>query len=950
MRMSFSTTASLSVVCLVGHLAVAAERETQSLTRMEYPSVAQDEPRQSISLDGRWAFALDPKNIGEKENWSTRGTTLSGTIRVPGCWQAQGIGDPKGCLRHHYEGPAWYARSVPIPASWKGKTFWLKIGGASRRAKAFVNGKMVGAHDGFLTPFRFDITDTVKPGGENSIAIRVDNSGGGPVGYVNYIGNWGGIYRSVEIEAANATWLEDIFVIPDVDRNQAKVRITLGTREQIPPARMTLKVRVSPLVGKEAFVETKDIEVKRPFHEMETEVVVAMSDVKLWFPETPHLYAAEVTLANEHGVCDSRQVRFGMRKIDWSGGLKLNGRPHLLRACGDNVADVITGLPPASKDFFAKRLMPIKAFGFNTIRFHSHVPPEECFQAADEAGVFIQGELPVVYFNRFLPNKELLRRELVRILRCYRNHPSFFSLAMGNEFSINVVHFTDREKQEFQDAIREFYDLAKRLDPTRPILSNEGEPRLLPTDIHTLYSDVFYGEPIGGRPFVLHEYGSYRGSLPDIASRDKFTGVCAPYKGVIEQAKWVEDHSLQGIYPTILKNSQLLLEIGRKDLLEAARRNPNIDGFSYWFLTDFPGGVEGDVWHYGILDQFRQPKQATPESMRPINSPTVLLLDAEMADRCIWADEGKAFPILVSHYGARPIRNGILSWRLMLDGKTLICKTRSGVTANVGEVKPIATANLGVLPLDKGELLELAIELKEANGTYANSWPVWAFPHAFHQRPKAIVACQRQLAGELAAYGFIRPFHPNVRPDVLIASQIDKWTQKYVADGGKLMLFPKRNSLVGQCDFPLFNNSFATICGNGAGTIIRRGGVMDRFPHRGFCEEQFVSLMQTGTAWDIDGGVPNVADLWGWKLGGREHATAPFTPEIWGIKPSPQETGVVRLTREAMLFTARLGKGEILVCTLDMLKALNEKRPEADWLFHVLLESVLSGASAKEYP
>ena len=57
----------------------------------------------------------------------------------------------------------------------------------------------------------------------------------------------------------------------------------------------------------------------------------------------------------------------------------------------------------------------------------------------------------------------------------------------------------------------------------------------------------------------------------------------------------------------------------------------------------------------------------------------------------------------------------------MLDGKTLICGTRSGVTANVGEVKPIATANLGVSLFDKGELLELAIELKEANGTYANS-------------------------------------------------------------------------------------------------------------------------------------------------------------------------------------------------------------------------------------
>jgi len=76
---------------LVGHLAVAAKRETQSLTRMEYPSVAKDESRQSISFDGRWAFALDPKNIGEKENWWGTDKALPGTIQVPGCWQAHPI-------------------------------------------------------------------------------------------------------------------------------------------------------------------------------------------------------------------------------------------------------------------------------------------------------------------------------------------------------------------------------------------------------------------------------------------------------------------------------------------------------------------------------------------------------------------------------------------------------------------------------------------------------------------------------------------------------------------------------------------------------------------------------------------------------------------------------------------------------------------------------------------
>ena len=188
----------------------------------------------NISLNGQWEFALDPDNSGEKDNWSISAQTFPDKIQVPGCWQAQGFGDPKGCLRHHYEGPAWYKKTVFIPADWKGKSLWLKIGGAARYTKAYVNGTMAGSHDGFLTPFKFDISDTVKAGCENIIVLRVDNSGGGPVGCFNYLGNWGGVYRPVEIEATGSTWIEDIFVIPDIDNNKAVIRITLGARDQNP--------------------------------------------------------------------------------------------------------------------------------------------------------------------------------------------------------------------------------------------------------------------------------------------------------------------------------------------------------------------------------------------------------------------------------------------------------------------------------------------------------------------------------------------------------------------------------------------------------------------------------------------------------------------------------------------------------------------------------------------
>lgn len=122
---------------------------------------------------------------------------------------------------------------------------------------------------------------------------------------------------------------------------------------------------------------------------------------------------------------------------------------------------------------------------------------------------------------------------------------------------------------------------------------------------------------------------------------------------------------------------------------------------------------------------------------------------------------------------------------------------------------------------------------------------------------------------------------------------------------------------------------------------------MDRFPHRGFCEEQFLALMQTGTAYDV-GILPNLADLWGWKLTGAADTAAGFRPEVWGIQPTRQDNETIGLSQQAMVFTAQCEKGTILVCTLDVLGNLNT-RPEADYLFHILLEHALGMAPRQQH-
>src|SRR3954454_1990870 len=117
---------------------------------------------------------------------------------------------------------------------------------------------------------------------------------------------------------------------------------------------------------------------------------------------------------------DRTERRFGMREITTSGRvLLLNGKPLYLRGYGDDNVEVLTGVPPASKQAMLDRVKLARSFGFNAVRFHSMVPSEPFFEAADEAGLLVMAELPAAYTMHFLPHREYLKSELESTLRAY---------------------------------------------------------------------------------------------------------------------------------------------------------------------------------------------------------------------------------------------------------------------------------------------------------------------------------------------------------------------------------------------------------------------------------------------------------------------------------------------------------------------------------------------------
>ena len=388
------------------------------------------------------------------------------------------------------------------------------------------------------------------------------------------------------------------------------------------------------------------------------------------------------------------EQRFGFREVSTQGNtLLLNGKPIYLRGYGDDNIEVLTGFPPSSKAVFLDRLKLAKSFGFNAVRFHSMTPPPAYFEAADEVGILVMAELPAVNTQYFFAHRDFLKRELAGVLKAHRNNPSLLSLAFGNEFNLNWLK-TDADRASFLASIAEFYKAAKQLAPAT----------LVHVERWIRHTSDRYGQPVQRstrRPpdEVRHEFGQYYCSLPDVGLMSKFTGVIVP-DWLETKKKWIAAHHLEEDYAAYLSNWQKLQQLGHKYQIEKVRLNGDVTGYHYWLIVDFPGGTgEGDSWEEGWFDYFWKPKGVTPDQGRELNTPVLLMLDAGVDDRTLWAGEPKRVGVLVSNYGDGAVQNGRLSWELLDGEKRIAGENIPGIQAEAGSVAKIAniTLNTGAL-------------------------------------------------------------------------------------------------------------------------------------------------------------------------------------------------------------------------------------------------------------
>jgi beta-galactosidase len=880
--------------------------------------VAQAEAlREQLNLNGTWQFRTDPEGIGVRQEWHSRGVSFPQRLQVPGIWQAQGIGSPDGVLRHNYSGAAWYRREFRLPAEWRGKVIHLRVGGSLRQTAAYVNGRKAGEHDGFSTPFDFDITAFVRFGETNTLAFRIVNPAGNvrdspdaqvstePTGMMNYIGSWGGVYGDVSIEATPETWIDRVVVTP-----------------QIAGQRAVLAVVVSGARLKDASIEVDS----GPYHTTHdvpdtssvTELMLSMAGSQLWTPESPFLYTATVRLIKNGIEIDRTKARWGMREFSRDGQvLRLNGKPIYLRGYGDDNVEVLTGVAPASREDILRRIRLARSFGFNAVRFHSMIPSSTYFDAADEAGLLVMAELPASYTMHFLPHRAYLKSEMTDVLLRYRNHPSFLSLAFGNEFDLDWLK-TPAEKEQFQSAVADFYGVAKRLDPTRIILSNDGL-LLRPSDMVSISSGS-----VPDMPTVRHEFGEYYCSLPDPSLIEKFSGVLAP-TWLESKREWIAKHHLEEDYPDFLHNSQRLQQIGRKYQIERVRRSSEVSGYHYWLITDYPGGTgEGDSWEEGWFDYFWRPKNIVPEEGRELNAAVLLLIDAGVDTRTLWNDESRRLQLTVSNYGDDDIQSGTIRWSLERDQQMLSQGELSGVRAQLGKVQSVGMIQLPAVGGSEAQKLQLRVAISTGTKTYRNHWDFWSFPH--HDLLKTT---PRPVTSEIRwqrlkqVYPFFKDPGSAMPPDsLLITSRVNPDAVAFLKRGGRVWLMADEAQFQHAGDATFFPAS-----GGALGSRITNHPALQAFPHEGMLDLQFFNLLEGG--WQL------ALDDWPEDL----------NPIIGGIRTTSSFLSrSKKLSRTGYLFEAGIGKGKLLVSTLKIRERYDDSYPETIFLVDRLLRYAIGSS------
>lgn len=441
------------------------------------------------NLNGLWNFAFDDRNVGEAEVWYKR-TDLDKKINVPFVYESivSGIHDET-----HHEN-VWYQREVLIDSKCAGKRIIINFQGADYITKVWVNGSYVGMHRGSSNKFKFDITNFIKLGELNNIAVKCEDSKsccqprGKQRWHDNNFGCWyvqsTGIWKTVWLEYVADTNLEKVKITPDVDNASVSFEYSINNFE----ACSMLNI-VTSISFKGQQIREVSIKPDRSYSKLKVDITSdgLVDGVHLKFPlwniGSPNLYDVTFTLYSGDILLDKVDSYFGMRKISIKNGkILLNNEEIYQKLLLDQGYWPDTLLTPPSEEAILEDIDKTVAMGYNGVRKHMKVEDERYIYWCDKKGVLVWSEFPAPYeyndesIENFMP-------EWIDVVEQNYNHPAIVTWVPINE-SWGVPNIgVDKKQQNFTEAL---YFITKAIDSMRPVVVNDGWEHTI-SDILTIH-------------------------------------------------------------------------------------------------------------------------------------------------------------------------------------------------------------------------------------------------------------------------------------------------------------------------------------------------------------------------------------------------------------------------------------------------------------------------------
>ncbi|HEX4208232.1 MAG TPA: glycoside hydrolase family 2 TIM barrel-domain containing protein [Ktedonobacteraceae bacterium] len=568
------------------------------------------------NLGGAWGFAFDDATQGLDARWYERDDVYTRTIQVPFPPEssASGIGETG------FHPVVWYRRTFELPEAYRGKRIIFHCGAVDYRARVWVNGQLVATHEGGHTPFSADITTALTAHGAQVVVIRAEDlpfdlaqprgkqdweAESHGIWYNRTTGIWQPVwYEAVAAEAhvAKLRWT------PDVDRSQLGMELTLQRHDATP-----LQVRVQlRLHDKELCDDLYMVQET----ELQRHIALALNDKTrsdlFWSPEHPNLIDATITLLSAGEVIDEVGSYVGFRSVGTAGGhFMLNGRPYYLRFALEQGYWPQSHLAAPSDEALRREVELIKELGLNGVRIHQKIEDPRFLYWCDHLGVLVWGEIANAYVYSQSAVERLTREWLEALERDY-SHPCIVAWVPVNE-SWGVPNLPHSEAQRHY--VQALYHLTKALDPTRPVISNDGWEHM-ESDIYSIHDYAFDGKVIAER------YGDAEAVVRTVAhgrpSGRSITLGGAPYN---EQPVMLTEFGGLSYRPKAGENwfgygtvsSQQDYINKYRELIEAVLACPTVAGFCYTQLTDTLQETNG------LLTEDREPKLDI-ETLREINT------------------------------------------------------------------------------------------------------------------------------------------------------------------------------------------------------------------------------------------------------------------------------------------------------------------------------------------